>query len=72
MARRVKAAVLATLIAPSQIGAATAATPAAYRAKVNAICRGYTPTGKKLEAAMTTAEVVNRTTAPTAWRSASC
>jgi hypothetical protein len=31
---------------------ASAATPAAYRAQVNRICRGYTPTGKKIETAM--------------------
>jgi hypothetical protein len=37
-------------------GAADAATPAAYRANVNGICRGYTPTGKSLEAQMKKAQ----------------
>jgi hypothetical protein len=48
----VKAVVLVSVVALLAAGAASAATPAAYRAKVNAICRGYTPTGTKLEAAM--------------------
>jgi hypothetical protein len=40
------------LIALLAVGAASAATPAAYRAQLNGICRGYTPTVKKLETAM--------------------
>jgi hypothetical protein len=47
-----KAVVLASLVALLAAGAASAATPAAYRAQVNGICRGYTPTGKKIEARM--------------------
>jgi len=38
---------------------ATAATPAQYRARVNGICRGYTPTGKMLETEMTRAQKAN-------------
>jgi hypothetical protein len=52
----VKAVVLVTTLALLAVGAASAATPAAYRAQVNGICRSYTPTGKKLEAAMKQAE----------------
>jgi hypothetical protein len=37
-------------------GAADAATPTAYRANVNQVCRGYTPTGKSLEAQMKKAQ----------------
>jgi len=36
--------------------AASASTPAAYRAKLNGICRGYTPRFKSFEAALTKAE----------------
>jgi hypothetical protein len=46
---------LAALVALLAAGAASAATPAAYRAHVNGICRGYTPTVKKLETVMTQA-----------------
>jgi len=53
----VKVVVLVSVVAllgVALLGATTAssATPAAYRAQVNRICRGYTPTGKKIEAAM--------------------
>jgi hypothetical protein len=48
-------ALVALLVAP----AATASTPAEYRAKVNSICRTYTPTFKKLEATMTQAQKAN-------------
>ena len=47
-----KAVALVSLVALLGATAAFAATPAAYRAQVNGICRGYTPTGKKLETAM--------------------
>ena len=47
---------LATLAALVLAAAAAAATPAQYRAKVNGICRGYTPTFKKLEAKMAAAQ----------------
>jgi hypothetical protein len=36
--------------------AASASTPAAYRAKLNGICRSYTPTFKSFEAALKKAE----------------
>ena len=52
MDRGLKALALVVLIALLAVGAASAATPAAYRAQVNGICRGYTPTVKKLETAM--------------------
>ena len=45
---------LVALLAASAATAAT--TPAQYRAKVNGICRGYTPRLKALETAMTKAE----------------
>jgi hypothetical protein len=38
------------------VAAAGAATPAVYRAQVNAICRGYSPTLKQLEAQYNAAE----------------
>jgi hypothetical protein len=50
------AAVVALLCAT----AASAATPAQYRAHVNAICRTYTPKFKRLEAAMTAAQKANQ------------
>jgi hypothetical protein len=57
MGRAVRVAVLVSLVALLGVGllgatTASAATPAAYRAQVNRICRGYTPTGKKIETAM--------------------
>ena len=57
MGRAVRFAALVSLVAllgVALLGATTAsaATPAAYRAQVNRICRGYTPTGKKIETAM--------------------
>ena len=52
MAERVRVVVLAGLIALLAVGVASAATPTAYRAQVNGICRGYTPTAKKLGTAM--------------------
>jgi hypothetical protein len=49
--------VTALLVALLAAGAASAATtPTQYRAKVNGICRGYTPRLKALETAMTKAE----------------
>jgi hypothetical protein len=48
----VKAVVLVSLAALLCAAAASAGTPAAYRAQVNGICRGYTPTGRKFETAM--------------------
>jgi len=45
--------VLTALLA---VTAAGAATPAAYRGQVNAICRGYSPALKQLEAQYTAAE----------------
>ena len=51
----VRLALLVGLVALLAAGAASAATPAAYRTHVNGICRGYTPTAKKLETAMTQA-----------------
>lgn len=47
-----KVVVLVSLLALLCAGAASAATPAAYRTQVNGICRGYTPTAKKIETAM--------------------
>lgn len=46
-------ALAASLLA---VAAASASTPAAYRAKLNGICRGYTPKFKSFEAALTKAE----------------
>jgi len=45
---------LVALLGGALLGATTAsaATPTAYRAQVNRICRGYTPTGQKIETAM--------------------
>jgi hypothetical protein len=54
-----KLTLLAMLIALLVATSATAATPAQYRAKVNSICRTYTPTFKKLEATMTKAQKAN-------------
>jgi hypothetical protein len=48
-------AVIALLVAST----ATASTPAQYRAKVNSICRSYTPTLNKFEAEMTQSEKAN-------------
>ena len=47
--------------------AATAATPAAYRAHVNRICSGYTPGLEKLAAQMDGAEAAGK---QAAWRAA--
>ena len=44
------------LTALLSVAAAGAATPAAYRGQVNAICRGYSPVLKQLEAQYTAAE----------------
>ena len=52
MGRAVRVVVLVSLVALLGATAASAATPAAYRAQVNSICRGYTPTGMKIETAM--------------------
>jgi hypothetical protein len=41
------------------VASANAATPAQYRARVNAICRSYTPTAKKIEADMNRAQNAN-------------
>ena len=38
------------------VAAASASTPRAYRAKLNGICRGYTPKFKSFESALTKAE----------------
>jgi hypothetical protein len=54
-----KLTLLSALVALLVATAATAATPAQYRAKVNGICRTYTPTFKKLEATMATAKKAN-------------
>ena len=54
-----KIVVLVCLAALIAAASASAATPAAYRASVNGICRGYTPAGKKLEAQMTKAQASN-------------
>jgi len=56
METAVKAVVLVSLVALLGATAAFAGTPAAYRAQVNGICRGDTPTGKKIETAMKQAE----------------
>jgi hypothetical protein len=48
-------ALIALLVAT----AATAATPLQYRAKLNGICRTYTPTFKKLEATMAKSKKAN-------------
>jgi hypothetical protein len=42
-------ALLATFVALLAATAASAATPAQYKAKVNGVCRGFTPEFKKLE-----------------------
>jgi hypothetical protein len=54
-----KLTLLTALIALLVASAATASTPAQYRAKVNSICRTYTPTFKKLEATMKQSEKAN-------------
>jgi hypothetical protein len=54
-----KLTLLTALIALLVASAATASTPAQYRTKVNSICRTYTPTFKKYEAAMTQAQKAN-------------
>jgi len=46
-AKTMKRVVLISLVGLLVTGAATAATPATYRAKVNGICRGYTPALKQ-------------------------
>jgi hypothetical protein len=53
--RGVTTVVLAALVLAAA-GAASAATPAAYRTKVNGICRSYTPKFKTVEAQMRKAE----------------
>src|SRR5438874_7323542 len=50
---------LVSLVALLAVGAASAATPTQYRAKVNGICRGYAPMGKILDAQMTKAQAAN-------------
>jgi hypothetical protein len=52
----VKAVVLVAVVGILASAPASAATPGAYRAQVNAICRSYTPTGKKIETALRQAE----------------
>jgi hypothetical protein len=47
------------LVALLAAAAAQAATPAQYKARVNAVCRAYTPQLKKLQTAMTGAEASN-------------
>src|SRR5438067_6680440 len=59
MGPRMKLLALVSLVALLAVGAASAATPTQYRAKVNAICRGYTPTAKILESQMTKAQAAN-------------
>jgi hypothetical protein len=59
MRDRMKLIVLACLVALLAASAASAATPAQYRARVNAICRGYTPTAKTIEADMEKAQASN-------------
>jgi hypothetical protein len=54
-----KLIVLVGAVALLAASAATAATPAQYRAHVNGICRSYTPTGKMLEGEMTRAQKAN-------------
>jgi hypothetical protein len=54
-----KLTLLTALVALLAAPAATAATPAQYRATLNGICRTYTPTFKKLEAAMAKAQKAN-------------
>ena len=49
------AAALAAVLALALAAVASAATPASYRAQVNRICSGYTPTVKKLSAQMSAA-----------------
>jgi hypothetical protein len=54
-----KLTLLTASIALLLASAATASTPAQYRANVNSICRTYTPTFKKLEATMSQAQKAN-------------
>jgi hypothetical protein len=54
-----RALALAFVVGLLTCGAATAATPAQYRAHLNAICRGYTPKLKQLGNAMTKAQQAN-------------
>jgi hypothetical protein len=48
-----------TLLAAVCVTTASAATPAAYRTKVNGICRSYTPKLKQIDAQMSTAQTKN-------------
>jgi len=53
---KVAALLAACIAALTVLASATAATPAAYRAHVNAICAGYTPTVKQLSRQLAAAE----------------
>jgi hypothetical protein len=52
-------ACLMTLLAVLSVTTASASTPAAYRSKVNGICRSYTPKLKQLDAQMSAAQTKN-------------
>lgn len=54
-----RALLLVSVLALLAAGAATAATPAQYRAQVNGVCRGYTPKLKQVESAMAQARKAN-------------
>jgi hypothetical protein len=54
---------LAIVVALLAASAAAASTPTQYRAKVNGICRGYTPKLKSLQTAMQKAEKAKDNTA---------
>ncbi len=53
---KVAVALASCVAALSVLASATAATPVAYRAHVNAICAGYTPTVKQLARQLAAAE----------------
>jgi hypothetical protein len=53
---KVAALLAACVAALTVLASATAATPAAYRAQVNRICAGYTPTVKQLSRQLAAAE----------------
>lgn len=54
--RHALATIIVTVLVLGTAAAASGATPAAYRASLNRMCRSYTPALTKLQAAMTAAE----------------
>jgi hypothetical protein len=56
MVKASAALLLATIAALATLASASAATPAAYRARVNAVCAGYTPSAKGLAAQLASAQ----------------